>query len=594
MQIAPSGRFICSMERLLTKRKRQLRSFLQMSQSSDRQGFGTVYVTQEGKVGKAVNYLVGWLLAAYLTLSTYGQQSTRLERLTGFPVRVLPAATLLPPQGLAAHVTDGKLVLSLEDVIQLALQNNTDIKIADAPLQLAQNALHSTYSPFDPLVSSGFNASRSKTPSDSQLQGAAVQSYLSQSTQVAYSQTFETGTNFQTNFYVNKYSTNNDYYFLNPSFNTSLQFSLTQPLLRNAGLFPNRAPILIARRNLQQARAGFEVEVNAIVLNAMVQYWTVILDRENLVVQRKSLDSAQRSYDRDKKQLSLGVVAPVDTYRSEAQVASRRLSLIQNEYALKQDEDDLRRFIGADLDPSVRPLDMQLTETPETAGELAAVDIEAEQSRALANRAELEAARLRLASDDLNLRLAHNNLRPSLQLSASYAGSGVGGTEYDLNVTPPARISAGGFSDSVNQAVHFNYPTYAVSLSLSLPIKNHAAEANLGNALVNRKNDQYQQRGVTQTIMLDVSNAVHQVEQDKLSIEAAKASADLARKSLHAEERKQQLGDEPVFFVLEAQTELAQAEASLVQAEISYQVALANLDRATGDLLQHHNIHLSQ
>ena len=576
------------------KGKRQLRNCLQMSQSSGKQGIRITYVTQGENVGKAVKYLVTWLLAGCLTLSTYGQQSTRLERLTGFPVRVMPAAPLPPPQGLTAHVKDDKLVLSLEDVIRLALQNNTDIQIANAPVQLAQYALHSAFSPFDPVVSSVFNASRSKIPSDSQLQGAAVQSYLSQTTQVVYSQTFETGTNFQTNFYVNKYSTNNDYYFLNPSFNSSLQFALTQPLLRNAGLFPNRAPILIAQRNLQQARAGFEVEVNSIVLNAVVQYWTVILDRENLAVQRKSLDSAQRSYDRDKKQLSLGVVAPVDTYRSEAQVASRRLALIQTEYALKQDEDYLRRFIGADLDPAARALDMQLTETPETTGELAAVDIGTAQSRALANRAELEVARLQLASDDLNLRLAHNNLRPNLQLSASYAGSGVGGTEYDLNVNPPVQISAGGFSDSLNQAVRFNYPTYAVSLSLNLPIKNHAAEASLGNALVNRKNDQYQQRSVTQTIMLDVSNAVHQVEEDKLSIEAAKASADLARKSLHADERKQQLGDESVFFVLEAQTELAQAEASLVQAEISYQEALANLDRATGDLLQHHNIHLSQ
>jgi len=111
--------------------------------------------------------------------------------------------------------------------------------------------------------------------------------------------------------------------------------------------------------------------------------------------------------------------------------------------------------------------------------------------------------------------------------------------------------------------------------------------------MVNRKTDQYHQRGITQGILLDVSNAAHRVEQAELSIAAAKISTDLARKSSHAEERKQQLGDESVFFVLEAQTELAQAEASLVQAEVNYQQALANLDRATGDLLQRHNIQLS-
>ena len=356
---------------------------------------------------------------------------------------------------------------------------------------------------------------------------------------------------------------------------------------------PNRAPILIARRALRQSHAEFEIEVNTVVLNLVTQYWTVVFDRENLAVQHKSLDDAQRSNDRDKKELSLGAVAIVDTYRSEAQVASRRLSFIQAEYTLKQDEDTLRRIIGADLDSSVRVMEMQLTENPDPSGELTAVDIGASQTRALANRPELEQARLQLENDESNLRLAHNNLRPDLELSGSYGGSGIGGTEYDLSVTPPALLSQGGFSNSVSQAFHFSYPTYSVSLSLNLPIRNRTAEANLGNAMVNRKTDQYHQRGITQGILLDVSNAAHRVEQAELSIAAAKISTDLARKSSHAEERKQQLGDESVFFVLEAQTELAQAEASLVQAEVNYQQALANLDRATGDLLQRHNIQLS-
>jgi len=544
-------------------------------------------------MSKVGPFLALGLSSVCALLSAHAQESSRIERLIGYPARVAPATPLQPPRGLHEHVKDGRLVLSLEDVIRLALQNNTDIKIAGAPLELARNALHNTYGPFDPLLNSSFTSSRSKTPTTSQLQGAAVQNSLSQTTQLTYAQTFQTGTNFQTSFDVSKYSTNNDYYFLNPSFNSTLQFTLTQPLLQNFGPFPNRAPILIARRNVQQARATFEAEANAIVLNAVMQYWAVVYDRENLAVQQKSFDLAQKSYDRDKRELNLGVKAPVDTYRSEAQVASRRLAIIQTEYALKEDEDSLRRCIGADLDSSVKPLDLQLTENPEPAGELASVDIPDAQARALVKRPELDAARLQLANDDIQLRLAHNSLRPNLELSAFYGSSGTGGTEYNLSATPPVLISKGGFSNSLNQVFRFDYPAYGVSLSLNLPIKNHPAEANLANAVVNRKNDQYQQRGVTQGILLDVSNAAHQVEQAKLSIEAAKISAELARKSLHAEERKQQLGNEPVFFVLEAQTELAQAEASLVQAEINYQQALANLDHATGDLLQHHNVQMS-
>jgi outer membrane protein TolC len=79
-----------------------------------------------------------------------------------------------------------------------------------------------------------------------------------------------------------------------------VQFTVSQPLLRNFGLFPNRAPILIAQRTLKQARANFTAQVNNIILGIIGDYWSVVLARENLSVQQKSLDEAQKSYDHDK------------------------------------------------------------------------------------------------------------------------------------------------------------------------------------------------------------------------------------------------------------------------------------------------------
>src|SRR5439155_9407275 len=113
---------------------------------------------------------------------------------------------------------------------------------------------------------------------------------LTQTTQMAYQQVLPTGTNFQASFNASKVSTNNSFNTVNPSLATTLQFTVTQPLLRNFGLFPNRAPILIAQRNLKQARANFTAEVNNIILQVVRDYWNVILARENLEVQRKSLD----------------------------------------------------------------------------------------------------------------------------------------------------------------------------------------------------------------------------------------------------------------------------------------------------------------
>jgi len=520
------------------------------------------------------------------------QEHTRFERFLGIPARQRPAAPLPGPDGLRDHVVNGKLVVSLDDGIRLALANNTDIRLDHVQIETAENSLHRSHQAFDPLFASSFSTQRAKSPSFTQLAGAPVASALTQSTQFGYSQTFQTGTNFQTLFIANKLSSNSSLNFVNPSIPTSLAFTITQPLLRGRGLFPNRAPILIARRNLRQAHSVFEFEVNDVILLAVQQYWNVVQARENLNVQRESLDAAQKSYDHDKKALELGALPPLDIYRSESQVASRRVAAIQAEYALKQAEDQFRRVIGADLDPAIRALDLELPDTPEPGSELLTTDIATALERALANRPELEAARELLAANEMNVRLAHNSLQPNLSLSLIYSGNGLGGNQFDTSVTPPQLVSAGGLGDSLDQTFHFSFPVYGFSLLLNLPIKNHAAEASLGDALVSRRRTQYQERQTRQGITLEVTNAVHMLEQAKLSVEAAKVALDLAQKNLHAEERKYELGAQTVFFVLEAQTELAQAEQSLVQAQIGYQLAVAAVDHATGDLLTHHHVQI--
>jgi len=541
--------------------------------------------------------LCSFLVAAFFTLmcvaSLYGQSSWPLKTSLAFNSSQKPLAQLPAPEGLQDHVANGKLVLTLDDSIRLALANNTDIHIDRAQIDFALDSVQRAHSPFDPLATSTFSDSRAKSPAISLVQGTtSILDTLSQSFGLGYSQTFQTGTNLQASVSGNKSATNSNLAFVNPSLSTNVQFTLTQPLLRNFGFFPNRAPILIAQSNLKQARANFIVEVNNIILQVVGDYWSVILARDNLEVQRKSLEEAQKSYDHDKKALSLGALPPLDIYRSESQVASRRVGVIQAEYELKQRADIFRRDLGADLDPNIRALDLDLTDQPAPAGELPGMDIATALSRALANRPEFDIAREQLASDELSIRLAHNNLKPDLQLSGFYSGNGVAGNEFNLNTTPPQLSSSTGFGDSFSQTFHFTYPAYGASLSLSLPIRRHSVQANLADALVGRSRDQYQERRINQSITLEVTNAVHALEQAKLSMEAAKVATDLARDTLHADERKYELGAEPVFFVLDAQTQLAQAELNLIQSQVNYQLAVAQLDHATGDLLDHHHVQI--
>jgi outer membrane protein len=267
------------------------------------------------------------------------------------------------------------------------------------------------------------------------------------------------------------------------------------------------------------------------------------------------------------------------------------VQVIQSEYALKQAEEAFRLTIGADQDDYFRALDLDLTEKPEPEGDLRTIDAAAALREAFAQRPEFEAIRYALANDDTSIRLAHNHLEPDLSLTGFYQSNGLGGNQYSLT---NQLISRGGLGSSFDQLFDFGYPGYGATLTLNLPLKNRAAQADMGSALTSRHRDLYSAQQVREQITQEVSNAVHQLEEAKLTLAAGKTALDLAQKTLAAEQRKYELGAETIFFVLDAQTKLAQSESDLLQTEVQYQAALASVDHATGRLLEPYGVQIAE
>jgi len=493
------------------------------------------------------------------------------------------------PQHLHDYVVDGKLKLGLHDAVVLALENNSAIRVQESSVEAAKFGLLRSFQAFDPGLKALLSVSRSSYPGFSQIQGAGTFSGLTQQAQLNYTQTLVTGTNLQIGINSIKDSSNSGFYFLNPYYRSFLNLQVTQPLLRNGWRFANTAPVVIARTNFQQSRATFQAQVNLALLEAITRYWGLVRAHNGLDVARKSQQAAEATYQHDKRSLELGALPPLDIYRSEAEVASRRLQVIQADYIVKQAEESLRFTIGANQDPYIEALDIDATEKPEPQGELLTVNNATALEEALERRPELLAWQQSLAVDDTNIRLAHNQLLPDLELEAFYQGSGVGG---NLNVG--GVMTRGGLMTSLNQLFNFGFPGYGATLTLNLPIKNRGAQAGLGTALVNRHRDLYSAQQAREQIKQEVANAVHQLEQAKLSIAAGKTALDLAQKTLDAEHRKAQLGAENVFFELDAQTKLATAEAALLESEVDYQTAIATLHTVTGSLLQDYDIQISE
>jgi outer membrane protein TolC len=532
-----------------------------------------------------------------MSISIFAADAQSPESYSALLTQQVKSSKLSPPPHVLDYVIEGRLHLRLEDAVHLALENNSNIRIAETQVEAQKFTLLGAYKPFDPLFQSSANVNRSSLSGTTQLQGVgntnnAALNTLSQTVQASYTQTFMTGTNIFTAFSSNRNSTNSTFFFLNPYVSSTMTLQFTQPLLRNAGRFVNTGPLVIARRALQQSRASFEAQVNDAILQVVTQYWAVVQARGSFDVEQRSLALAESSYQHDKRALELGALPPLDIYRSQSEVAARRLLAIQGEYVLKQAQEAFRFTIGVDQDPTLAALELELVERPEPVGEIETADAAEVLQKALSARPEIAATNDAIANDETSIRLAHNALKPDLSLTGFYQSNGIGGNQHDLNTG--RLIASGGLGSSFNQLFGFGFPGYGGTITLNLPIRNRGAKANLGTALVTRRHDLYTSQVTREGIVQQVKDSVHLLEEAKLTLAAGKTSLDLAQKSLAADQRKYELGAETNFFVLDSQTKLAQSELELLQTQINYQIARATVDHATGSLLEPYHVQLAE
>jgi outer membrane protein TolC len=324
----------------------------------------------------------------------------------------------------------------------------------------------------------------------------------------------------------------------------------------------------------------------------------VVQARENLRVNESALDLADQALKRSQLELKLGAMSPLDIYNPQQQYATAEIGVSQARFFLQQQEDALRKQIAADLDPDIRKLPLVLTETVLPTADAPPVDAEMAVEKALSMRPELKSALQSLDVDDLQIRSAQNGLLPDLSLTGSYTAQGQGGTAYQRtnvftangNQSQITRIIPGTFNDSLSQMFGLGYPVYAFGLSLRLPIRNRAASADMADAVLQKRRDTLTLRTIEQQVRLDILQAASQVESSKAAVKLALVAQDFSRKYLDAEQKKYELGTSTIFFVLQAQQALVNAQSAVVQNSVQYRKNLLNLLRRTGELLDARDI----
>jgi outer membrane protein TolC len=222
-------------------------------------------------------------------------------------------------------------------------------------------------------------------------------------------------------------------------------------------------------------------------------------------------------------------------------------------------------------------------------------------NEALGHRAELVESRIDLNSRDLSSKAVRNAMLPTLDAFAYYGGSGVGGNlctstlTSDCNVVPPpfANSKTVGYGGTLNQLVNGTAPDKGIGLTLNIPLRNRAAQANQVRAELEYRQAQVRLHQLENQVRIEVRNAQFDVKQNRAAVQAAQYAFNFARQTLDADQQKLKVGLTTTTAILQDASVLTTSESNLVSAKAAYGKSRIELDRATGLLLDHSGIDIA-
>jgi len=543
-------------------------------------------------------------------------------------------------------IHDGKLMLSLQDAVELALENNLDIAVqryypwvADAGIlkasaggpgysipgaNFSSSSANLNLPSYDPQFNSSVSIADNSTPVNNPFisgtgtaQLAALKSHATQFTN-QYLQNFETGTNLTVNWNNTRSSSTSTANFFNPAVQSTLSIGFSQSLLNGFGVTVNTRNLRIAKNNRRIADWAFALQAITTITNTINAYWELVYARENVKVEQQAVTVSEKLYNDNKKQLGVGTMAPLDVTRAESEFATDRQNLIVAQTVQLQDEQILLNAISKDpLAPSLIHVEIITTDQPKQPELIEAASFDDSIKEAFAKRPDLQEQVLNMKNGDIDVEATRKALLPTATLSAQYTSLGLAGNSaikgastiissgipiVDANgnpisvggvpifesttVTPRTGTNQDGFTSAQSQIFHSQFPEFLAQLTLNLPLRNRSAQADNARALLVQRQLETQLRQLKNAALLDVRNTYIALTQDRAQVEAASKARELQQQTFDAEQKKYRLGASTVYNVILTQRDLITAQGTELRALANLEEAKANYERALGRTLE--------
>jgi outer membrane protein len=464
--------------------------------------------------------------------------------------------------------------LTLEQAMQIALDNNLDLKVARMNPSGVDYQLASARAAFMPTLS-GFYSYNNQAILNNDLNylvpnfNSNTGSYQAQITKsMSYYGGSLTGV-----FTSARVGTDKPKTPINPNFNAGGQFSYTQPLMQGMRIDNNRNQLRTLTISRQVADLALLQTVENTKANVRTAYWNLRQAIDAIEIQRRSLDLANRLFQDNKTKVEIGTLAPIETTTSETQLANAEQALLAAQIQWQSADLAMKRLLAAGPDDDVYHVTINPTEV--AALSIQSVDIQAAVKAAVAGRTDLDQARRNLEISRLNAELNQDQVRPTLNLIGGYSVTGQNNLTTDAN----GNTAVTGYGSAFNQAFGLNLPTWNLRFNVTYPLFQRAAKANLARAQLLIEQSVAQLKASELTVSTAVTNAGLAVENNYKQYQAAAKAREVAERNADAEQTRFDVGMSTNYNVVLAQTNLTTQRLAELRAIISYLNAIAEFDR---------------
>lgn len=424
---------------------------------------------------------------------------------------------------------------------------------------------------FDPTMGVNFSLDHTTSPLNSVVV-AGIPSVTNNTVAFSanYVQAFSTGTSFTVSYGMQRQGSTQLHLLYNPDFTPGFTATVSQQMLNGFGFAVNRALIKVAENEQQIERESFRQQAIAALSSAEDAYWDLAAAQEGVRSAQQALEAAQRLVSDNQAQARVGTMSTLDVVTAQAQAAAARRDLIVAQTAEQTAELQLKSMISKRLDDQIASAPIEIGDAFPSPDGQRIPTLEEAVATARANRPELAVAAGNIKSQQDSMPFIRNALLPNVNIFGLVTTVGL----YNI------------FGTSFTEAIHFKYPEIAFGVSISFPLKNRQAQADDVRSRLELRQAQDTLVRTESQVEVDVQNALIAVRNAGAQVHAAEAALGLERDKFAAEQKKLDAGLSTPYNVILVQRDLLAAELADVQARDTYAKAKVSLDQMMGTTLE--------